>query len=149
MTDADLPPDLAALERELAGRPPVEPSAAFGPRLLAATRDALRHRPAVAAVPAVGWRVWASVAAALLIGINVSMSVANHTVWHLTGGVEPGQVAATADRLRALAPDLPEAELRRQALLARAGAGLPPVLDLFSSGERIRTIRERDRWDVR
>ena len=48
MTDPELPPDLAALERRLADRPRAEPSADLGPRVLAATRAALRDRPAVA-----------------------------------------------------------------------------------------------------
>ena len=86
-------------------------------------------------------------AAAVLLGINLSMSVAADTDWDLTPGVEPAEVAATADRLRALAPDLPESELRRQALLARAGAGLTPDRDLTSN--RNRTTEEPDRWDVR
>jgi len=147
MSDPELPPDLAALERRLAGRPRTEPSADFGPRLLAASRAALR-RPGVARTAA-GWRVWAAAAAAVVIGINLSMSLAADTDWHLTPGAEPGRVAATADQLRALAPDLPEHELRRQALLARAGAALAPTVKLSPTWEQIRTTKERDRWDER
>jgi hypothetical protein len=147
MSDAELPPDLAALERRLADRPRIEPSPGFGPRLLAACRAALGRR--AAPVPAAGWRFWAGAAAALLLGINLSMSVAADTDWHLLPGAEPGQVAATADRLRELAPDLPEAELRRQALLARAGAGLAPAVDLTPSWKRFRPSKEPDRWEKR
>src|SRR5262249_4711427 len=74
MSDSELPPDLAALERQLAERPRIEPSPDFGARLLAASRAALGHRPP--AVGAAGWRRWAAVAAAVLFGINLSMSVA-------------------------------------------------------------------------
>src|SRR5262249_19274771 len=119
MIDPELPPDLAALERRLAERPRAEPSADLRPRLLAATRAALRHRPVDAR-----WRSWGGLAAAVLVGINLSMSLAADTDWQLAPGVDPGEVAATLSRLQAAAPDLPEPELRRQALLAWAGARL-------------------------
>jgi hypothetical protein len=144
MSDPELPADLAAIERRLADRPRVEPTSELGSRVLAATRAALRRSSAAA-----GWHPWAAVAAAVLFGINLSMSVAADTDWHLLPGAEPGQVVATADRLRALAPDLPESEIRRQALLARAAAGLTPTVYLSPSGEHIRTTKERDRWDAR
>src|SRR5688572_30143561 len=108
MTDPDLPPDLADLERQLTARPRVEPAADLGPRALAAARGA-RPRPASVIAPAGRWRPWAAVAAALLFGVNLSMSAANNTDWRLSPAIEPGHVAATADQLRALAPDLPEA----------------------------------------
>src|SRR5262245_7894797 len=139
MIDPELPPDLSALERRLAERPRAEPAADLGPRLLAATRAALRHRPVP---PAAGWRSWAALAAAVLVGINLSMSLAADTDWDLAPGVDPAEVAATWNRLRAAAPDLPESELRRQALLAWAGARLTPTVDLNPN-------RGRDRWDVR
>jgi hypothetical protein len=137
MTDPDLPPDLAELERRLAARPRVEPPAGLGPRVRDAARVALRPRPADG-----GWRSWAALAAAVLIGLNLSMSVAGSTDWRLTAAVEPEQVNATADRLRAAAPDLSERELRRQALLYRVGAGLTPTVNLTP-------YREPERWDVR
>jgi hypothetical protein len=140
MTDPELPPDLAALERRLADRPRAGPADDLGPRLLAATRAALRDGPVDA--PTAGWASWAALAAAVLVGINLSMSLAADTDWDLTPGVDPAEVAATWERLRAAAPDLPESEFRRQALLARAGARLTPTLNLNLD-------RERDRWDVR
>src|SRR5439155_4379635 len=136
MTDPDLPPDLAALERRLSGRPRIEPSPEFAARVLAASRAALARRPGA------GWRYWGSVAAAVLFGVNLSMSLAADADWDLLPGLDPAEVAATADRLRAQAPDLPESEIRRQALLARAGARLTPAVPLRPSWERIRAIRE-------
>src|SRR5262245_52835118 len=147
MSDSELPPDLAALERQLAERPRIEPSPDFGARLLAASRVALGHRPP--AVGAAGWRRWAAVAAAVLFGINLSMSVATDTDWHLLPGPEPEQVTATVNQLRELAPELPESELRRQALLARAGAALSPTIDLTPSWARLRTTKEPDEWEKR
>jgi hypothetical protein len=149
MSDASLPPDLAELERELCGRAPIEPSADFADRVLGSVRRALRHPPMVAAAPSWGWRSWAAVAAAVFVAINLSMSAAADTDWHLTADIEPSGAAALADELRVLAPDLPESELRRQAWLARAGAGLPRVLNLSSVRERTSVHPERDPWDVR
>ena len=137
MTDPELPSDLADLERRLADRPRAGPPAGLGPRVLDATRTAQRPRPTVTS-----WRSWAALAAAVLVGVNLSMSVAANADWQLTADVEPEQVDATADRLRAAAPELSERELRRQALLYRAGAGLTPTVDL-------NPYREPDRWDVR
>ena len=77
------------------------------------------------------------------------MSVAADTDWDLAPAADPGRAEAAADHLRALAPDLPEAELRRQALLARAAAGLTPTANLTPDWEHIRTTKERDRWDGR
>jgi hypothetical protein len=143
MSDPGLPADLAALERRLADRPRVEPSADLGPRVLAATRAALARRPAGA------WRPWAAAAAAALLAVNLSMSVAADTDWDLMPAVEPGDVAATTELLRELAPDLPESELRRQALLTRAAAGLTPTAALAPNWDRFRTAKEPDRWDER
>ena len=137
MTDPELPSDLADLERRLADRPRAEPSAGLGPRVLGAARLVLRPRPAAAS-----WRSWAALAAAVLVGVNLSMSVAANADWQLTADVEPEQIDATTDQLRAAAPELSERELRRQALLYRAGAGLTPTVDL-------NPYREPDRWDVR
>ena len=149
MSDASLPPDLAELERDLARLPQVEPSVDFAPRVLGSVRHALRHRPTPAVPPAGRWRSWAAVAAALLVAINLSMSAAADTDWHLTADVQPGRVAALADELRLLAPDLPASEVRRQVWLARAGAGLPRVLNLSPMRERTSVHPERDPWDVR
>jgi hypothetical protein len=150
MSDPELPPDLAAIERRLAGRPRIEPSPEFGARLLAASRDAL-HRPLAGrmAPPSHTWRSWASVAAAALLAINLSMSIATATDWNLKPAGEPGLASATVNRLRELAPDLPESELRRQVLLVRAGAGLAPAVDLTPTREQIYTGMETDRWEKR
>ena len=145
MSDPELPPDLAALEHQLAERPRIEPSPEFGARVLAASRAALGQRPPAGL--AAGWRRWAVVAAALLLGINLSMSVATDTDWHLLPEPEPERVAATVNQLREVAPELPESELRRQALLARAGAALSPTVPLTPNWKQIRTTKEPDRWD--
>lgn len=131
MTDADL-------EHRLAERSRAEPPADLGPRVLAAARDAVRERrPAPASD---GWRSWAALAAGVLLAVNLSMSVSANADWDFAG-VPPGRDTA---ELRTLAPELPDAELRRQALLTRAAAGLTPA-----ALPRTRLSEEPDRWDAR
>lgn len=125
MTD----PELAALERRLESRPRPEPPDDLGPRVLAACRDA--DEPAA-------WR-WAVAAALVLLAANLSQSLATATAWDLRPAVEP-----TPSVLRAVVPDLPEAEYRRQALLWRAAADLPPSL----AWKNPRPLPEPTRWDT-
>lgn len=122
MTPESLPPDLADLERELASRPRPELPAELRARVLAAVS---RERPTPRAEPARNGfaRFAAATAAAALLAINLSASVANDTDWRLraAGGAEPADVVG---RIRELAPDLSEQEARRQALMLRSAAGL-------------------------
>src|SRR4029453_6928165 len=108
-------------------------------RGLAASRDALRQ-PTPPALS--NWHTWAAVAAALLLAVNLSMSVAANTDWDFA----PEPPVTTAEQLRAIAPDLPESELRRQALLTRAAAGLSPPVYLSPNPNR--REKEPDRWDA-
>ena len=123
MNDPELSPELAHLERRLATRSRIEPPPNLGPRVLAATQIALRRETGT-------WRAWAAMAAAVLLGINLSMSVAADTSWNLGPTADPGAVEAVADRLRALSPDLPEDEIRRLMLLTKAGSQLIPAANL-------------------
>ncbi len=131
MTD----PDVSDVERLLHGRPCPEPPAELGPRIFAACRTAL-DEPRQAA-----WG-WAVAAALVLLLANLSMSLATATDWHLGPGVE----SSMSDQARALALDLPETELRRQALLRRAAADLPLTVALTGMSPRI--SQELDRWDM-
>jgi hypothetical protein len=116
--DSDLPPDLAELERRLADRRPPVPPADLRRRVLAAVRRASGEGEG-------GFlRFVASVAAAALLAVNLSMSVANNTDWHLRGA--PGPDEAGADSVRELVPELSEREARRQAVLLRARSQLTP-----------------------
>jgi hypothetical protein len=140
VTDPDLPPDLAALDRELAARERMGPSAALRGRVLDAVRRELRRERGPA------WR-FASVAAAVaLLLANLSLSVANDTNWPLIGGPDPERLEATAGRLRALAPELPEREVYRQALAAQAGAWPAPAPALPAEPALILRDEERRAW---
>jgi hypothetical protein len=141
-----LPPDLHALERALADRPRPGPSADLRDRVLAAIRA---ERPGPRADrPRTGFaRFAAATAAAALLAINLSASVANDTDWHLRRPAGGPDVAAVADRLRELAPDVTEREALRQALLLRAGSGLTPAPAPTADG--ILWHKEPERWDMR
>jgi hypothetical protein len=144
MDPNELPPDLAELERRLAGRPRPEPAAGLRPRVLAAVGRELGRRGGGSA-----WRFAAATAAAALLWINFSMSVANDMDWRLGRGLDGATLAAAAGRLRQLVPELPEREALRQALLLQAGSRLVPAPDLRPSADRIRLFsREHGKWDT-
>jgi hypothetical protein len=125
---SELPDDLAELERELAARRAPEPLTGFRPHLLAAVAEEL-NRFEDGNNSRRFWRFAAVVAAALLLGINLSLSVVNDMDWHLTGGVDPERIAATATKLHELEPDLPEQEAYRQALVLQVAVRMPPLPD--------------------
>jgi hypothetical protein len=143
VTPDPLPPDLLDLERKLANRPQPGPPVELRARVLAAVS---RERPTPRAAPVRNGfaRFAAATAAAALLAINLSASLANDTDWHLrpTGP----DSAAVADRIRELAPDLSDREARRQALLLRASAGLTPAPR--PAANSFLRDRESDRWDT-
>jgi hypothetical protein len=148
MDDAELHPDLAALEGRLAGRPRPEPSTAFRSRLLAIVGRELK-RGEVAPGDGAVWYWVAVAAAAALLWINFSMSVANDMDWHFWGGLERNRLEGTAARIRTLFPELGAREALRQALLLQACSRLVPVPDLQPSPDQIFRYKERVAWDMR
>jgi hypothetical protein len=148
MDDWELPPDLADLERRLAGRRRAGPPAGLRKRVLAAVgRELNRGAAGLAAQGA--WPSLATAAAAALLWINFSMSVANNMDWRLGGGLDPGEVHATAGRIHGLLPELSPRETYRQALLLQAGSRLTPAPNLKPSAGRVLLHRENERWDMR
>jgi hypothetical protein len=79
------------------------------------------------------WQFAAATAAAALLWVNLSMSVANNMSWPLAGGLDGERLEATAGRIRALAPELSEHEAYRQALAVQARASLGPAPALSPS----------------
>ncbi len=123
MTDP-LPPDLLGLERELAARPQPDPPAELRSRILSAVereRPGLRTRPA----PRGFGRFAAATAAAALLAINLSASVANDTDWHLA--TPPENLREITANIRVLDPSLSDRDALRQALLLHTAAGLAPA----------------------
>ncbi len=120
MNPPPLPDDLADLERRLAGRPRPDPPAELRSRVLSAVGRA--RRP-----PDFGLGWFAAAAAVLaLLAINLSMSVANGARRRLGGELSPYEIAASADRLHEVLPELSAQEARRQALLLEGRARLTP-----------------------
>lgn len=151
-TPEPLPPDLLALERELAARPVPGPPTELRARVLAAV---IQERPGLVVQPSRLHRAGetpaplnrggfgrfaAATAAAALVAINLSASLANDTNWRL----RPVGPDVAADRLRALDPDMPAREARRQALGLRAAAGL--TVTPAPAADRILRTKEPDRW---
>jgi hypothetical protein len=139
VTPDPLPPELVELERELASRPQPTPPAELRARVLDAVG---RERPTPRPEPARDGfaRFAAATAAAMLLAVNLSASLANDTDWRpRPAATDLGEVA---DRLRALDPDMPDREARRQALVLRAAAGLTPAP--VPNPNRILRTRELD-----
>jgi hypothetical protein len=92
------------------------------------------------------WRHAFAVAAALLLWVNLSMSVANNTTWPLAAGPDRAGLDETAERIRALAPELSEREARRQALVSQVHPAPAPALP--ADPARILRHKEQDLWDT-
>jgi hypothetical protein len=141
MANQDLPPELSALERELLERSQSEPEPGLRPRVLNAVRRQLRPRDRLSA-----WQFALATAAAALLWINLSMSVANNLSGPTAGEVDGPRLEETVRRLRVSVPELPETEVYRQALLAQAGARrfAAPVPTL--SPEFLLKRKEQQEW---
>src|SRR5262245_54934272 len=90
------PPNPDELERLLAGRPRPEPSAGLRQRVLAALAEPRRPAPR-------SWGpVW-KVAVALVVALNLAMTVANGVRYQSLQPESAPLIAATGDRFEALA----------------------------------------------
>jgi len=143
MSSQDLPPDLAALERELMARDRPSPPSALRQRVLDGVRRDHRRPPRLPA-----WQFAAAVAAALLLGINLSVSVANNLSGHLADGLDKERLDAEAERLRGLVPELSDQEVYRQALLAQGAAQLLAAPVPSSSPESLLRHKDFQLWDT-
>lgn len=120
-----LPPELLALERELTDHPRPEVPTGLRARVLATASREVSRLSVDRERRDLG-RFVAATAAAVLLAINLSASVASNTRWHLRPPPAGTDVADAARRIRGLAPEVSEREALRQALLLRAAAGLAP-----------------------
>ena len=142
-----LPPELRALERELAARPRPEPPADLRSRVLSAV---MVERPSPRPTPAQGGFGWfvAATAAAVLLAINLSASVANDTGWCIARSDPGADVAETTSRVRALDPDTSHRDAVRQAILLHTAAGLTPAPVPAPAADRRFWNKDADRWDM-
>ena len=111
--------DRTALERELAGRPRPEPTEALRRRVMDAVHGALGAGPSPVRRAMSAWEFAATIAAAVVLWMNLSMSAVNRMDWEADGRLRNGIETAVA-LVRDLAPELSEAEARRQVLLLKA-----------------------------
>lgn len=126
----DLPEDLAAVERELAARPRPAPSETLRQRVLAAARRELSS-PAAPQQRRLGtWEFALAAAAVALLVANLAMSAANDMTWSRQPALDCNAVAAAAEEIGRLVPELAPQEARREALILVAGLPLPMVLEV-------------------
>jgi hypothetical protein len=126
----DLPEDLKAIERDLAARPRPAPSEALRQRILAAARRDLSS-PAAPEQRRLGtWEFALAAAAVALLVTNLAMSAANDMTWSRRPALDRNAVAAAAEEISRLAPQLAPQEARREALILVAGSPLPMVLEV-------------------
>ncbi|HEY7156202.1 MAG TPA: hypothetical protein VH575_19710 [Gemmataceae bacterium] len=142
MNSFDLPPELLDVERRLAERARPKPDTAFRRRVLSAmgneraTSRAGRLRQDV-------WRWAATLAAAVLLSLNLAMSLANHRAGPRAERIEGEDIDSAARALRQRHPDLSEREADQLAALMRTAPALPASLD------RIIPLEGEESWDMR
>ena len=121
MANWQLPEDLERLEHRLMQRPREEPSVALRDRVMVSVPTALRRQRSGGT-----WRMFAAVAAGVLIWLNLSFSAANAT----GGTLRPRSTRESVDRMarqiEQLLPELSHEEARRHAIGYRSGSELVP-----------------------
>src|SRR5262245_17966058 len=108
-------------------------------RVLRAVGEELR-RPARSR-----WRLGVA-AAAVLLWVSLSVSVTGNLGMGWGAQVDRDRVEETARSIRDLAPDLPEREVYRQALMAQASTSPAPAP--LSSPDRLKRRKEPQSWDT-
>ena len=134
---------LDPLEAELAALRPQEGSARLRQRLADE-----RARPAQAGGASRVWRA-AALAAAVLLALNLYLTVENQRASLRAAGRERGVIEATAAQMRRSEPALPETEARQRAVLALAKTHVTPRPDPVSIRDRILFAKEDAAWDMR
>lgn len=122
MKDDDIPPELVQLEHELAMRPRSEPSADLRRRIVALPNqlEPLSPDPLSFVETALAF------AAAVLLCVNLSMTLANQTDYGLGPRFDEKRLTAAAEQIAKLLPDESPREAFRQALILDAGSYLIP-----------------------
>src|SRR5262245_2920950 len=141
-----LRPSPRELEEQLARRSCPEPGADFRARVLGGMADT-RDRPVVGHPPS-RWRFVWRVAAAVILALNLGMSVANGLRFQrvTTSAVAPVGVEGWAARARV--PEVFDAEERFQRLAASAVAGLTPAPDVGVLTRTFFSTEEEREWDM-
>jgi len=146
MSPEALPPGLRELEDQLRRRPAPEPAADFRGRVLAALANA--PAPPAAAPAGRRWRLVWQAAAAVVLGLNLGLSVANGFRFQR---MTEGALAGGPHRLPAVQPRLPaafEANDRYQVLASAALASLAPAPDVGVLGGHFFDPKEEHEWGM-
>lgn len=138
--DADLPPELRELEAALKARKTPAASAGLRSRVLEAARNEAAQSPKTSWRGF--WKFAAGVAAALVLGCNLSMSAANDTNLRLGMRSDASDSQAALARLREILPEMSEDEARRQLLLLQARAQLVGTPQVRGGIELNRVVEE-------
>lgn len=134
MDTFDLPTELAGVERRLAERGHPKPAADLRRRVLSALRDERTAKRSA-------WRL-AVLGAAVLLLLNLALSLENHRAWPRTQRSAGEDLATTVRQLRQRHPDLSEQEAYQLALLVPPAPALPTSLD------RIVPLQGEESWDM-
>lgn len=132
MTDEALPLDLERLEQELAARRRLFPSDALRERVL----DRLRGESRPPQPQGGDWAFAASLAATVLLWLNLSMSATQATDFHLRIDGDKLPIDAVAPEIRQLVPGFSDREVRRKVILLQAGSHIIPRPSLPSDCRR-------------
>ena len=144
MDDVPLAAELAEIERRLAERRRPEAPGLRGRVLAAVGRELSRPERHF-----FHWRFAAAVAAALLVGINFSMSVVNDTDWHFKRRLHQRDLDLAVRQVKEMVPGIAEREAYRQALLLLAGSQVTKTPTARVSLDRVVEQRKGESWDTR
>ncbi len=114
-----LPRELERLERLLVCGPRPEPSVALRRRILSSVVSELRSKRNFSR-----WRFAAAFAAALLVGLSLSLGIPQATVFAMQQRERSPSLCEVAKRLQQLSPGLSREESLRQAVLRQIGAAV-------------------------
>jgi hypothetical protein len=132
MEDWQLPSELQRLERDLANRSLSAASIGLRQRVLDDARSRLRAERSRDR-----WQSAATVAAAALLWLNLSMSATQATDFDLRPKWPAESTGAIAEQVRQLAPEISPEEAWRQAILLRARANVPFMPDWVGSRVKV------------
>jgi len=128
MSEIQLPVDLERVERLLLREPPAEPSAALRRRVLDDVRSELRQSVLEGLRAELRreqrrskWRFAVAVAATLLVGLGLSLSVLQATSFALQQREFPPTLSDIAWQIQQISPQVSKRDSRQQAMLRQIG----------------------------
>lgn len=136
MEPFDLPPELAEMERRLAERRQPVPSASFRQRVLLAMQSERTPRRSF-------WNAAAVLAASVLLGLNLGLSVANRRAWSQAERIDNADIETAVRSLRQRHPDLSIWEAHQFAVLMQSPPELAVSLPVHLAWEG------EESWDMR